>query len=241
MSKNNFWNKTFTFLKGIILEAAIIVGGLFLDLLSKSIVENTMEYGQTVTVIPKLLNFSYTVNKRAAFGSDFGLGELIGQSGTMVFFIIFTLIAVGFFGYMLFKQPKKGLLYRISLALIIAGALGNLYDRAFLGGVRDFIQIEYLGMTIFGYKTFAIFNIADACVVVGATILIVFLVFFDDTFKDKKVKEEADNSVTHCEEGSKENAKALNEVNDLNLEINDGLTEDVGNNEDEGYKQSVEE
>jgi len=223
------------------MEAAIIVGGLFLDLLSKGIVENTMEYGQTVTVIPKLLNFSYTINKRAAFGSDFGLSNLVGQSGTMVFFIIFTLIAVGFFGYMLFKQPKKGLLYRISLALVIAGALGNLYDRAFLGGVRDFIQIEYLGMTIFGSKTFAIFNIADACVVVGAIMLIVFLIFFDDTFKEKKSKEEVENVNEQSEQALNENADDMYKQNDTRLEINESPMEGACKNEYEDEKQSVKE
>lgn len=239
MNKSNFLKKILSFLKGIVVEIAIILGGIFLDLLSKGIVENTMEYGQTVTVIPKLLNFSYTVNKRAAFGSDFGLSNLVGQSGTMVFFIIFTLLAVGFFGYMLFKKPKKGLLYRISLALVIAGALGNLYDRAFLGGVRDFIQIEYLGMTIFGSKTFAIFNIADSCVVVGAIMLIVFLIFFDDTFKDKKTVEQTESDETQKEQLV--NEKTENEENTQTLEIKDVMPEDVINNADERQMQQGEE
>lgn len=175
-------------------EAAIIVGGLLLDLISKSIIEHTMELGQSVTVIPKLLNFSYTINKRAAFSFDFGLSNVLGEKGVIIFFIIVTVIAVGFFGYLLFKAPKKGMLFRISFALIIAGALGNMFDRIFCEGVRDFIQIEYLGLELFGSNTFAIFNIADSCVVVGAILLVVFYIFFDETLRGSKgseVKEDA--------------------------------------------------
>lgn len=186
MNKDNFWLKVKTIFKWIMPEAAIILGGLIFDLVSKAIVENTMELGQTVTIIPKLLNFSYTVNTRAAFGSDFGLGKVLGDKGVMIFFIITTLFAIGFFGYLLFKKPKKGMLYRIAFALIIAGALGNLYDRAFLSGVRDFIQFEYLGLEIFGSTTFAIFNIADVCVVVGTAMLLIYFLFFDPTLKSNK-------------------------------------------------------
>lgn len=193
MNKNSFWLKVLAFLKRIMPEAAIILGGLIFDLLSKSIVQNNMNLGQTIVVIPKFLNFSYVLNRQAAFGFDFGLGDVIGEKGTIIFFIIFTIVALGFFGYMLFKKPRRGLLYRISFALVIGGALGNLYDRAVFGYVRDFIQIEYFGLEIFGSTTFAVFNIADACVVVGTILLLIFILFFDETFKDKKPIEESAN------------------------------------------------
>lgn len=193
MNKNSFQTKIWAVLRKIILEVAIIAGGLILDLVSKAIVASNMEMGQTITIIPKLLNFSYTINKKAAFGSDFGMNKLLGEQGTIIFFVILTVIAVGFFGFLLFKNQKKGLLYRISFSLIIAGALGNLYDRIFLGGVRDFIQIEYLGLELFGSKTFAIFNIADSCVVIGTILLLIFIIFFDKTFKEKE-ENKANNS-----------------------------------------------
>ncbi|MCH5163658.1 MAG: signal peptidase II [Clostridiales bacterium] len=197
-----------------------------MDLVSKTIVEHTMELGQTVAVIPKLLNFSYTVNTRAAFGSDFGLGKLLGDSGVMIFFIIVTLLAVGFFGYLLFKKPKKGMLYRISFALIIAGALGNLYDRAFLSGVRDFIQFEYLGLEIFGSTTFAIFNIADVCVVVGTVMLLVYFIFFDPTLKSHKghksetqEEQEIANSASQIEETNEVCHIEQDNMTDINSEV----------------------
>lgn len=213
MNKNSFIEKFLKFLKSILLEVAIIGGGLFLDLLSKGLIAENMNLGDSLTIIPKFLNFTYVLNDKAAFGSAFGLENVLGDSGVMIFFVIFTLLAVGFFGFLLFKKPKKHILYRISFALIISGALGNLYDRITFGYVRDFIQIEYFGLELFGYKTFAIFNFADSCVVVGAILLIVFLVFIDDTFKEKKPVEQA--NVTE------EDAPILNEANEIVSDNND--------------------
>lgn len=213
MNKNSFIEKFLKFLKSILLEVAIIGGGLFLDLLSKGLIAENMNLGDSLTIIPKFLNFTYVLNDKAAFGSAFGLENVLGNSGVMIFFVIFTLLAVGFFGFLLFKKPKKHILYRISFALIISGALGNLYDRITFGYVRDFIQIEYFGLELFGYKTFAIFNFADSCVVVGAILLIVFLVFIDDTFKEKKPVEQA--NVTE------EDAPILNEANEIVSDNND--------------------
>lgn len=186
MSKSNFWTKLKKSIIYILPEAAIIVCGLFLDLLSKYLVEKNMKLGETIVLIPKLLNFTYTHNERAAFGSDFGFSNLVGEQNVMLFFIIFTFVTIGIFSYFLFKKPRKGWLYRIAFALIISGAIGNLYDRIAFEYVRDFIQFEYLGLEIFGSTTFAIFNIADSCVVIGAIILMVFFIFFDETFKDAK-------------------------------------------------------
>lgn len=192
MNKNELKHSLVVIFKWIVLEIAIIFGGLLLDIISKVIVQNTMYEGQSVTLIPKFLNICYVKNDKAAFGSDFGLGKIFGSTGVMIFFIILTFAAVGFFCFLLFKKPKKGMLYRISFSLIISGALGNLVDRLFLGYVRDFIQFEYFGLTIFGEKTFAIFNIADSCVVVGAIMLIVYFLFFDKSFKKEKQTVEAE-------------------------------------------------
>ncbi len=227
MKSKEFWEKAKTTLIRILPEIAIILGGLILDLVSKAIVAANMELGQTVTIIPKFLNFSYTVNTRAAFGSDFGLDKIFGGRGTMIFFIVLTVVAVGFFGFLLFKNHKKGILYRISFSLIIAGALGNLYDRIFLSGVRDFIQIEYFGLELFGSKTFAIFNIADSCVVVGTVLLLVFIIFFDKTFKEPIKDEGVDLPQTDQNNNDVDN----NESNEIanTSEITTETSEEIDN------------
>jgi len=93
-------------------------------------------------------------------------------------FIIITFLALGLFSYMLISAKGGSKVYRVSLALIIGGAIGNLYDRIFYGYVRDFIEIEYFGEELFGAKTFAIFNIADSALVIGTLLLVVYFIFF---------------------------------------------------------------
>lgn len=234
MSKSNFFQKFKSFILSVIPELAIIVGGFVADIVSKYIVQSTMEIGDSKTLIPKLLNISYTLNENAAFGFDWGLGDSIGQKGVLTFFIIITFLSIGFFAFLLFKKPQKGILFRISFALIIAGAFGNLYDRIVFAYVRDFIEIEYLGLEIFGHTTFAIFNIADSCVVVGAIMLIIYFLFVDKSFfaSDKKAesKESQENSNVDTNEAvkteiSEENSTEQFGQNDENIKTEETLSE----------------
>ncbi len=224
MKKSNF-EKIKAILFHRLLEIAIILGSLIFDLVSKAIIAANMDYGQTIVVIPKFLNFSYTINKKAAFGNAFGLDKVFGEKGTLIFFIILTVLAVGFFAYLLFKDRKKGMLYRIAFSLIIGGALGNLYDRIFLSGVRDFIQIEYFGLELFGQTTFAIFNIADSCVVVGTILLLIYLIFFDKTFKEESTKksESGEQQTETCSNNSETEGvpEEIRESVDIDVPEND--------------------
>lgn len=72
--------------------------------------------------------------------------------------------------------------------MILAGALGNLVDRLFIGKVRDFVEIVFFGcdVPLLG-ESFAIFNIADAALVVG---VILFLVYFIFMYREPKDEDE---------------------------------------------------
>lgn len=218
MNKSDFLAKTKKIIVGLMPEVAIIIGGFLLDIISKYIVQGNMQVGDSVTLIPKLLNITYVLNKRAAFGNDLGLTETLGEGGVLAFFIIISIITVGFFAFFLFKRPRKGLLYRISFAMIIAGALGNLYDRIFCGFVRDFIEFEYLGLTIFGQKSFAIFNIADSFVVVGAILLIIFFIFFDKTFKEQPSPAEGEQTAQIDSQAEADEAKDESQPHQMTVE-----------------------
>ena len=101
--------------------------------------------------------------------------------------MIFTFVAaIGLF-YYLYKSKERDLPLRLGLAFILAGALGNLIDRAFYGvifdyapllygRVVDFIQVEFWDFTLFGntYETWPIFNIADSSVTIGVAIILLF-------------------------------------------------------------------
>lgn len=179
----NAWN----YIKEAKIELIVLFGSLILDLVTKAVIESALSLGESVTLIPKFLHFKYIHNDGAAFGSKFGLDKLLGKTGTMIFFIVLSAVAVCFFAYFLYKGRGKHIVNRLALALVIGGALGNLVDRIAFGYVRDFVQIEYFGFTLFGSTTFAIFNVADVALVVGVILFVVYYIFI---FKEPKQNED---------------------------------------------------
>lgn len=182
------------YFKAAKLEWLLIVGLLALDLGTKALVEFCMMENQFQPIITKFLNIHFVYNPDAAFGAQF-LRNLFGD-GARIIFCIFAIAAVGVFIALLVRGKKGSKLYRVALAMLIAGALGNCYDRLFLGQVRDFIEFEYFGLTIFGRKTFFIFNIADAELVIGVVMFIIYFIFL---YKDKHEIGEDDQSVDQAQ------------------------------------------
>lgn len=139
-----------------------------------------MDYGQSINVIGDFLRITFVENSGMAFGFEVGIVQKF-------FLTIFTfLAAIGLF-YYLYKSQKRDFALRLGLALILAGALGNLIDRAFYGiifdyapllygRVVDFIQVEFWDFTLFGntYETWPIFNVADSAVTIGVAIILLF-------------------------------------------------------------------
>jgi signal peptidase II len=113
-----------------------------------------------------------------AFGIDLG-GKL--------FFSLFSVVAsVAVFAYLHHARNAR-LGFRIALAMILGGALGNLVDRAFYGvlfgnaplfygSVVDFFDVDFFDLSILGYhlSRWPVFNIADASVTIGVILLLLF-------------------------------------------------------------------
>lgn len=117
---------------------------------------------KTYSLIQGVFSLSYVENKGAAFGM---------LQDKRILFIITTAVVCGVMVYMLIKEHKKmHTLMRIALTLILAGAVGNFIDRIFIGFVRDMFYLELIN--------FAVFNVADAAISVGATTLILDILFF---------------------------------------------------------------
>lgn len=87
------------------------------------------------------------------------------------FILVMASVIVVWLLLWLFNSPRKLKLHNISLALVIGGALGNIYDRAVLGYVVDFIQLHY------NDYYWPAFNIADSAITVGAVLLIIDTLF----------------------------------------------------------------
>ena len=96
-------------------------------------------------------------------------------SGNVLFLIFITLIVL----FLIYRSINKENVNKIAYGLLLGGILGNLYDRIFYGYV-----IDYLDFVIFKFN-FAIFNLADAAIVIGAILLIVFEGSDNDGRKNK--------------------------------------------------------
>ncbi|WP_050607640.1 signal peptidase II [Clostridium niameyense] len=144
------------------MEFLIFIFGVILDRVTKIWALNKLYSGEEIVVIKDFFSFSYLENRGAAFGI---------LQNKIIFLVIITLIVILGILYFLIKYKPKSKVLRISLALIISGAIGNLIDRVFYNFVVDFILLHY--KDIYYYPTF---NVADMLVVVGTTLLAIYLI-----------------------------------------------------------------
>lgn len=122
----------------------------------------------------------------STYNNGAGLGILSGQTTLLIVFSILFLIAFVLFDVFYKKQSK---LYFVAFNLILAGGIGNLIDRIFLGYVRDFIFINVPFMPYY-------FNLADIFLTIG-TILLVIEILFKKENKNKIKKEENGKEINH--------------------------------------------
>ncbi|MDE7395990.1 MAG: signal peptidase II, partial [Clostridiales bacterium] len=180
------------YIKGARVELIVLVALFALDLITKALIGHFMELGDSIRLIPNFLYITYVRNTKAAFGSAFGLEKVLSDDAIRIIFLLITVIAVGVFFYLMVRCRKRHILMRLAFAMIIAGALGNFYDRLVLHYVRDFVEIVFWGcdLPLLG-TTFPVFNIADAALTVGVVLFIIyFIVFFKDPKPQEKEAEE---------------------------------------------------
>lgn len=135
-----------------------------------------VRHGGNYTVIDGFLDLTYSENTGMGFG--------LGKGSTLGITVITAILIAAIIGYLLFFKKEKAYI-RIPLIMVAAGGIGNLVDRTQLGYVRDFFE--------FTFVDFAIFNIADAFVTVGAVVLIIgLIVTLFKPSKDKRVDDDAE-------------------------------------------------
>jgi signal peptidase II len=136
-----------------------------------------MGLGSSINVIGDFLRFTYIENPGMAMGIDFGMKAVLS------IFSIVAVIGIFVFLYMM-RQERLG--FRLSLALILGGAIGNLIDRIFYGvlfgegtllhgRVVDFIDVDFFHIDFLGYHLtrFFVFNLADSAVTIGVALLLI--------------------------------------------------------------------
>jgi len=134
----------------ILFVSAILV---LADQISKTIVRNTMSLYESIPVIPEFFHLTYVTNDGMAFGINFPFGIYV--------FSAISIIFTGFLFWYLWSIKDDEIVVRTGVALILAGAIGNLIDRIFLGEVVDFLDF------MIGDFHWYVFNLADSCVTVG--------------------------------------------------------------------------
>ncbi len=157
-------------------EASVIPGAF------KLLVQYTAEKETGTGSLAWLRTLSSDQLPRLNHGALFGLGSSNSYANA-VFAIISLLAALAITIWATRKQTAADAITSASLGLILAGTLGNLYDRVVFGGVRDFLYWYYL-------IDFPVFNIADSCLVVGAILLVARVVFAEaESGDDAKITE----------------------------------------------------
>jgi len=139
-----------------------------------------MYHGQRIPVWGDFFQFTFVENPGMAFGIDLG-------DGFKLWISLFSIVASIGLLYYLFTVRNQSKSLRISLALILGGAFGNLIDRVFYGvfygyaplfygKVVDFFDFDFFDFEIFNrsYDRWPIFNIADLSVSLGVIILLIF-------------------------------------------------------------------
>ena len=92
-----------------------------------------------------------------------------------LFFLLKLLFSAGVLALLL-SRWARGIWLKAGLAVLLAGAVGNLIDRATLGYVIDFFEI----------RGFPVFNVADACVTVGAVLIIIHALFGGGSYRSRR-------------------------------------------------------
>ena len=145
------------------LAAVVVIADQLVKWLSASLPE-----GAALTLIPGVLRFTYQENTGMAFSMLSGHSWLLG------------LVSVGAIalGWWILRDYRLGPVSRIAAMLMLGGALGNMLDRLFRGYVVDMFETLFV--------RFAIFNVADAALTVGAVLMAATLLLCPQDWRSKQ-------------------------------------------------------
>lgn len=149
-----------------------LVAGRPVELDSRNPEAPDIPYHDPINLVPKILSLKLTTNTGAVFGIF---------KGGLWFFIVASCVATGVIGRIFWTSPATAWCLHLALAMILAGALGNLIDRLTFSAVRDMLLL-FPGVNLpFGWtwpngasQLYPwIFNLADAALVVGVSGLLI--------------------------------------------------------------------
>ena len=145
-------------------SVVMIIVIIAIDQITKYFAKSALYPDKAKDFINGFIEFRYAENTGMAFSMF---------SGARWFFVVLTFAVTVAMAVYMFKKCQNNLWLYWTIGVLIAGAAGNLIDRIYLGYVIDFINPTFVN--------FAVFNIADCAVTIGAVSLVAYLVF--DMFK----------------------------------------------------------
>lgn len=153
---------------------------LAIDIITKQIIMHSGVTPPGVVAKWGFVNITYVLNTKAAFG----IGADNPDVSRTIYLIVATLISVGLITYLILKRKDMKLFIRAALIMVVTGAIGNMIDRIFYGGLQggralfggavvDWIDFYWIPGWVWN------FNIADSCIVVAAFMLIIYIIVIE--------------------------------------------------------------
>ena len=154
-----------------LLAAALVAA----DQLVKYLVRTYIPLGESIPFLPHIMDLTYVQNTGAAFS--------LFQEHTWILTLVSLAASVALAGILAGKRVTRHPLGRGLVAVVLAGAVGNLIDRALLGFVTDMFETTFIN--------FAVFNVADICVVVGGIGFCLYYLLLFDKLEGKEAGHDA--------------------------------------------------
>ncbi len=130
---------------------------------TKWLIRQSMQPGDSVSFFPHVAQLTYVQNTGIAFGA---------LAGRVNFITVLTaVLLVALVVFMIVKRPRAHAVW-LAVSAIVAGGIGNLFDRIWLNYVVDFIDVLFID--------FPVFNVADMWVVGGTGLLLIYMLFFEE-------------------------------------------------------------
>jgi signal peptidase II len=135
-----------------------------IDRITKHLIMHRLPEGSAHTVIPGILRITHVLNTGAAFSMFAESASTVAvRHGLVIFSVVAIFIVLG----MLWRVRHSFSLTSVALALILGGAIGNVYDRVRYHYVVDFLEVHIV------HYHWPDFNVADSCIVIGACLLFI--------------------------------------------------------------------
>ena len=146
-------------MRALVYAALVVV----FDQISKYLVRHNLDLHATVPVVGDFFRLTYVENSGIVFGIKVGVA--------LPLFTVLSIAATILILYFFYRERTSHLGIRISLALVLGGAIGNLIDRIVFGQVVDFLDFGL------GKYRFFVFNVADSAVTVGVVLFLLLTTF----------------------------------------------------------------